>query len=85
MLIMDKIRSLLSINDDIDTHPLPWDALKVTDLESNQRAAKIRAIEENLGVFPDGSEVPLTLRQRLFFKDGLSKLHFKIKTYDCYI
>ena len=30
------------------------------------------------GVFPDGDLVPLTLRQRIFFKDSLSKLTYKI-------
>ena len=75
---MDRVRSFLSASD-IEDHPLPWEAPKITDSRHNERAAKIKAIEEHLGVLPDGNEVPLTIRQKLFFKDSLSKLHYKIR------
>ena len=78
IVIMDRVRLFLA-DDDIEHISLPWDALKTTDWRSNERAAKIKAIEEHLGVFPDGSDVPLTIRQRIFFKDPLSRLQYKIQ------
>ena len=78
IVIMDRVRLFLA-DDDIEHISLPWDALKTTDWRSNERAAKIKAIEEHLGVFPDGSDVPLTIRQRIFFKDPISRLTFKIQ------
>ena len=78
MEILDRVRSFLSASD-IEDHPLPWVALKITDSRSTERAAKVKAIEEHLGVLPDGNEVPLTIRQEIFFKDSLSKLHYKIR------
>ena len=85
MQIMDRVRSFLSDSSEIDNQPLPWEALQIADVRSNERAAKIEAIEEHLGVFPDGTEVPLTIRQKLFFGDSLSKLHYKIRKvrHDC--
>ena len=40
---------------------------------------KIKEIEEQLGIFSDGNLVPLTLRQKHFFKDSLSKLIYKVQ------
>ena len=78
MLIIDKVRSFLS-EGDVEDRPLPWESLAYTDNRRHERAATIKAIQDHLGVYPDGSEVPLTLRQRLFFSDSLSKLHYKIR------
>ena len=78
MVILDRVQTFL-FNGNIGDHPLPWEQLKRTDLRSKQRSAKVKAIEEHLGVFPDGYSVPLTFRQKLFFKDSLSKLEYKIK------
>ena len=74
---MDRARSYLStIHAD---HPLPWTAQHITNIGGSERAAKIKEIEEQLGIFPDGNLVPLTLRQRYFFKDSLSKLIYKVQ------
>ena len=78
VMIMDRVRLFLQ-DDDIGRISSPWDALKITEWRSNGRAAKIKAIEERLGVFPDGSDVPLTARQRIFFKDPMSRLQYKIQ------
>ena len=43
------------------------------------REARVEAIEEHLGVFPDGTFIPLTLRQRLFFGSAMAKLEYKIE------
>jgi hypothetical protein len=41
--------------------------IQATDQSLLQRRAKILAIEDELGVFRDGTTVPLTLRQSLLF------------------
>ena len=76
MVIMDRVRIFL---DNIGQNQLPWDTLRTLDWRSTERAAKIRAIEEHLGVFPDGTEVPLTLLQRMIYRNFSSKLHHKIQ------
>ena len=73
MAITDKVRFFLSTVDTQD-QPLPWKEQKIKDTSRNERAAKIKAIEEYLGVFPDGNLVPLTVLQNLYFKNPLSKL-----------
>jgi hypothetical protein len=45
---------------------------------TTQRNAKIRAVEEFLGVNPDGTSVPLTLRQTLVFRTARNKLEYKL-------
>ena len=75
---MDRARSNLSALNNAD-YPLPWSVTQFTDLGGCERAAKIKEIEEQLGIFPDGNLVPLTLRQRCMFKDTLSKLIHKIQ------
>ena len=77
MTIMDRARSYLSTINDAD-HSLRWGVPRTTDIGGSERAAKIKEIEEHLGIFPDGNLVPLTLRQRHMFKDSLSKLTYKI-------
>ena len=42
------------------------------------RHVQICAIEEFLGLHPDGTPVPLTLRQRLMFGDRRAKLEYKV-------
>lgn len=78
MAITDKVRFFLSTVDTQD-QPLPWKEQKIKDTSRNERAAKIKAIEEYLGVRPDGNLVPLTVLQNLYFKNPLSKLCFKIR------
>ena len=75
---MDRARSYLSAVNYAD-HPLPWGVPRTTDVGGSERAAKIKEIEEQLGIFPDGNLVPLTLRQKCFFKDSLFKLIYKVQ------
>ena len=75
---MDRARSYLSTADHA-SHPLSWSVSHITDMGGRERAAKIKEIEEQLGIFPGGNLVPLTLRQRHFFKDSLSKLIYKVQ------
>ena len=42
------------------------------------RHVQICAIEEFLGLYPDGTSVPLTFRQRLMFGDSRAKLEYKV-------
>ena len=71
---------------------LPWDReiMKSNDHSMNYRGTRIKsrtstrtridAIEDHLGVLPDGTFVPLTLRQRLIHWSPLSRLESKIIT-----
>ena len=77
MTMMDRVQSYLFASD-MEDQCLPWEVLNSTDFRSKERSAKIKAIEEHLGVFPDGTHVPLTLRQKLYFDSPLLKLEFKI-------
>ena len=76
-MILDRVHAFLFVGD-VENYWLPWEALKDTDHRSAERGAKIKAIEEHLGVFPDGNFLPLTFRQRLFFGTPLKKLRYKI-------
>ena len=78
MVMTERVRLFLD-SADADQTALPWDARNIRDTRGTDRAAKIKAIEEHLGMFPDGDTVPLTLRQRLFFKNSKSKLVYKIR------
>jgi hypothetical protein len=62
---------------DVENCRLPWDSMTDTR-RLLDREARVEAIEEHLGVFPDGTFVPLTLRQRLFFGSAMAKLVYKI-------
>ena len=77
MLILDRVHSYLSVSNG-ENQILPWEICLSTDHDSYDRAIKTRAIEEHLGVFADGSLVPLTLRQKIFFESSLTKLEYKI-------
>ena len=78
MTIMDRARSYLAAANNAD-YPLPWSVSQITDIGGSDRAAKIMEIEEHLGILPDGNLIPLTLRQKYFFKDSLSKLIYKVQ------
>ena len=75
--IIDRVQAYLAVNK-LEDQCLPWELLKSTSNRSQERSVKLRAIEEYLGVFPDGTYVPLTLRQKLFFTLPLLKLEHKI-------
>ena len=55
---------------------LPWEDDHRNHLQL--RAARVRAIEEHLGLLPNGLFVPLTLRQHVTFGTPLAKLQYKI-------
>ena len=75
--MMNRVQSYLRESDIEDCY-LPWESLQCTMHGSKERSAKVKAIEEHLGVFPDGTHVPLTLRQRFYFNSPLLKLEHKI-------
>jgi hypothetical protein len=68
---------LLAEANDVAT-TLPWIGAISTDQVQRHRKATIDALEEHLGIFPDGNFVPLTFKQRLFFGTPLAKLEYKI-------
>ena len=67
--------------DDTDYATLPWIASATNDTHHSHilTTARIEAIEDHIGIFVDGSFVPLTLRQRMFFGTPLAKLEHKVK------
>ena len=50
-----------------------------SDLKAKDRGVKVEAMEEHLGILPDGTFVPLTMRQRICFGTAMNKLEYKIK------
>ena len=77
VVMMSRVQSYLR-ESDIEDQYLPWEPMQCTIHGSKERSAKVKAIEEHLGVFPDGTHVPLTLRQKLYFNSPLLKLKYKI-------
>lgn len=78
LTLLARVRSFLSYGD-LDSYCLPWEVLSDTDPRTKERGAKTEAIEDHLGVFPDGTFAPLSLRQRLFFGTPVKKLEYKLK------
>ena len=76
--IIERVRRFLLLSD-INNYTLPWHLMTSTDSRVNERNAKIEAIEDHLGIFPNGTFVPLTIRQRMFFGSPVKKLEYKIK------
>lgn len=78
--VLERIRRFL-LHGDMYNYNLPWTVSpsKSVTRDARERAAKIEAIEEHLGIFPDGTFVPLTFRQKIFFGSPLAKLEYKIK------
>ena len=64
---------------DADDNQLPWEAMTDIDLRYTEKNARMEAIEEFLGVLPDGSFLPLTFRQRLAFGTPQRRLEYKIE------
>jgi hypothetical protein len=77
-MIIEKVRRYLLLSNG-DGHWLPWELLEPSDMLCKARNVKIKAIEDQLGVFPDGSMVPLTLIQKIFFRNPLNKLVYKME------
>jgi hypothetical protein len=78
MMIVEKVRRYLLLSNE-DGHWLPWEVLEPSDMLCKARNVKIKAIEDQLGVFPDGSMVPLTMKQKLLFGDPVNKLVYKME------
>jgi hypothetical protein len=77
MTIIEKVRAYLLLSNE-DNQWLPWEVLKPSDMLCKARNIKIQAIEDELGIFPDGNMVPLTMRQKFLFGDPVSKLVYKV-------
>ena len=75
---MTRVHSYLAMNN-LENSRLPWEKVKDTDISLKERLAKIKAIKGHLGVAADGTLIPLTLRQTVYFKDPISKLEYKIE------
>jgi hypothetical protein len=80
--IIERVRRFLLLPN-INHCTLPWHLSTSTNRRLHERTAKIEAIEDHLGIFPNGTFVPLTLRQRMFFGSPLKKLEYKIKKIRC--
>ena len=87
MLLTDSYRRLQlthlhDADEELDLHQyLSHYSSTVTEalhVKTATRAATTLAIEEFLGLYPDGTPVPLTLRQRLMFGDTRGKLEYKV-------
>ena len=76
-VVLDRVHAFLRA-DDVENTTLPWVGLNNTDYNQSHRKATIDAFEEHLGIFPDGTFIPLTLKQRLFFGSPMAKLEYKI-------
>ena len=66
--VLERVRVFL-LHGDMYDYNLPWTVSisKNVTRDARERAAKMEAIEEHLGIFPDGTFVPLTFRQKIFF------------------
>ena len=76
--IITRVRKFL-LSSDMNNYTLPWHLMTSTNSRVNERNAKIEAIEDHLGIFPNGTFVPLTIRQRMFFGSPVKKLEYKLK------
>lgn len=61
----------------LDTY-LPWECALTMSTQAAIREIKVKAIEEQLGVLPNGDWVPLTTRQILSFGTPHAKLTYKM-------
>ena len=77
-----QLAHLNDANDEVGLRPqLDTVHTETTDglhAKTVNRHVQICAIEEFLGLYPDGTPVPLTLRQRLMFGDRRAKLEYKV-------
>ena len=76
--MLSRVQSFLQTGDTENTS-LPWVRSSSSDHSLCHRKATIDAFEEHLGIFPDGTFVPLTFKQRLFFGTPMAKLEYKIQ------
>jgi hypothetical protein len=75
--MLERVNTYLFTRD-VEYYQPPWEAVKETSRITRERTARIEAIEEFLGVLPNGSFVPLTIPQLLFFGSSTRKLEYKI-------
>lgn len=76
MDILQRVYAFLAVTD-FENISLPW-MTSLSDQRYSERDAKTKAIEECLGVFPDGNFVPLTMRQKLQFWTPLARLENRL-------
>ena len=76
--LLARVRTFLSFQD-IERYSLPWEMMRNSDMKVKDRGVKVEAMEEHLGILPDGAFVPLTTRQQLCFGTAMNKLEYKIK------
>jgi hypothetical protein len=58
------------LDDNAQRNDLPWNATTT----SNEVDEKIASIQENLGIYPDGSPMPLTMWDQYWYGDAKNKL-----------
>ena len=75
--MLGRVHAFLKAGD-AESTSLPWVGLDSSDHTLCHRKATIDAFEEHLGIFPDGTFIPLTFKQRLFFGTPMAKLEYKI-------
>ena len=87
MLMADGTRCLQlahmnDADDELGLHPhldtVTTESSDRLHAKTANRHVQICAIEEFLGLYPDGTSVPLTFRQRLMFGDSRAKLEYKV-------
>jgi hypothetical protein len=78
-ILIDKVNKYLFSGELSEDGWLPWELHKATDYKTLMRTSKIDAIEIYLGIQADGNNVPLTLRQKLFFGTADAKLAYKLR------
>ena len=76
--LLERVRTFLS-SEDLEKFSLPWEVVRNSDLKAKDRGVKVEAMEEHLGILPDGTFVPLTTRQQFCFGTAMNKLEYKIK------
>jgi hypothetical protein len=77
-IVLNRVHAFLQTAD-VENTSLPWVRSSSSDHILCHRKATIDAFEEHLGIFPDGTFVPLTFKQRLFFGTPMAKLEYKIQ------
>jgi hypothetical protein len=71
-VLVTSVRNCLKA--DLTACPLPWRQSRSSRISANAEAAM-----KMLDVYPDGTPVPLSLRQRLLFGNSRSRVEWKIK------
>jgi hypothetical protein len=67
-LMLEEVKKFL--DEYTDYQNVPWQSSKVTAI----RSAKVRAIQQYLGILPDGRPTPLSLLDSLMYRNPMGKL-----------